>query len=291
MLVFDSDFLRKLERLELLARKLFRGLVRGEHDTARRGRGLEFSDFRRYQPGDDFRYIDWNIFSRLDRLVLKLYTAEEDQTLHLLLDASASMGVGTPAKFDYARRLAASLAYIGLNNLDRVSLQLFADTPGDGLPPLRTRQRITTVLEFLGTRQCAGRSALAPVMRAFAARTASPGLVAVVSDLQAMDDLGEGLDALRHRGHDVLLLHLLTEDELEPVLDGALTLMDAEDGAGLKVTVDAGLREIYQRHLQQWLHGIEDCCKRAGVEYLRASTAIPFEDVLLKYLRQGMHLR
>ena len=105
---FDGEFLRKVERLELVARKMFRGLVRGEHAARRRGHGLEFADFRGYRPGDDFRHIDWNIYSRLDQLFLKLHAAEEDVTLHLLVDASASMGFGEPSKFDHARKLAAA---------------------------------------------------------------------------------------------------------------------------------------------------------------------------------------
>ena len=140
-LLFDGEFLRKLERLELLARKMFRGQLRGERATPRRGRGLEFTDFRRYRPGDDVRHIDWNIFSRLDRLFLKLYASEEDVCLHLLLDVSASMGYGQPPKFDHARRLAAALAYIGLANLDRVSMSTFADGALGYLPPMKARSR------------------------------------------------------------------------------------------------------------------------------------------------------
>lgn len=290
-LVFDGDFLRKLERLELLARKVFRGLLKGEHTTLRRGRGLEFSDFRRYQPGDDFRYIDWNIFSRLDRLVLKLYTADEDVTLYVLVDASASMNFGTPLKFDHARRLAASLAYIGLNNLDRVVLRLFAGELGAGLPPLRTRRRIRTVLDFLGRQQAAGATGFGAALRDFAARASSPGLVAVVTDLLGMEDVEIGLDALRHRGHDVVLLQVLCEEDIEPSLDGALRLVDAEHGEDLKVTVDAELRELYGRRLRERLQRFEAYCRKSGVEYLRTSTAIPFEDVLLRYLRQGVRLR
>ena len=290
-LVFDSEFLRKLERIELLARKVFRGQVRGEHSTQRRGHGLEFTDFRRYQAGDDFRYIDWNIFSRLDRLVLKLYTAEEDVTLYLLVDASASMGFGTPLKFDYARRLTAALAYIGLNNLDRVVLHCFGDDLGAGLGPLRTRRHLTTVLDFLTAQTCHGPSAFTTALREFAVRARGPGLVVVVSDLLGTRDLQPGLDALRRRGHDVVLLQVLAEDEVEPGLDGVLRLIDAEDDSELKVTVDAELRELYQRRLRDWLQAFEACCLKTGVEYLRSSTAIDFEDLLLRYLRQGRHLR
>ena len=290
-LVFDGEFLRKLERLELLARKVFRGLVRGEHPTARRGHGLEFTDYRRYQPGDDFRYIDWNIFSRLDRLVLKLFTSEEDATLHLLVDASASMGFGDPSKFDYARRLAASLAYIGLNNLDRVVLHAFADGLVTGLPPQKSRKRINTVLDFLAAQRCTGSTNFAPTLRDLAARSPSPGLVAVITDLLGVDDLEIGLDALRHCGHDVMVIQVLAEEDIDPPLAGALRLVDAEDGRELKITVDAELRELYRRRLQDYLDRAEGYCRRTGIEYLRVSTATPFEDVMLRYLRQGMHLR
>ena len=154
--LFDAEFLRKLERLELLANKIFRGLIRGEHATPRRGRGIEFADFRRYRPGDDLRYIDWNIFARLDRLFLKLYASEEDLTLHVLLDVSASMDFGTPRKFDYARKLAAALAYIGLHSSDRVAIGVFADMLGARLPTLKTRHQMATVLDFLTARHSGG---------------------------------------------------------------------------------------------------------------------------------------
>jgi uncharacterized protein (DUF58 family) len=290
-LVFDGEFLRKLERLELLAKKIFRGLLRGEHTTPRRGRGLEFSDFRRYQPGDDFRYIDWNIFSRLDRLFLKLYASEEDVALHLLLDTSASMGFGEPLKFDYARRLAAALAYIGLNNLDRVGLTAFADGLGASLTPLTAKRQMASLLEFLLKLRCESTTRFGLALREFASRTRNAGLVIVITDLLGGDDAQLGLEALRHRGHDVVVLQLLSEDEIEPPIDGALRLVDAEDGSELRVTVDSNLRDLYRARLQAYLDDLQRYCRKAGVDYLRASTAIPFEDVVLKYLRQGTYLR
>ncbi len=286
-LVFDAEFLRKLERLELLAKKIFRGLIRGEHSTPRRGRGLEFSDFRRYRPGDDLRYIDWNIFARLDRLFLKLYTSEEDLTLHLLLDSSASMDFGDPPKFDYARKLAAALAYIGLSNLDRVGLSVFADNLGAKLPALKTKHHMSAVLEFLVETPSGGGTDFARSLREFAARNQNPGLVVVITDLLGGSNAQSGLDALRFGGHELMVVQLLAEEEIEPPLAGALSLVDAEDGTELKVTVDAELRRLYQVRLQTSLAEVESYFRRSGVEYLRASTAIPFEDVVLKYLRQG----
>lgn len=285
--LFDDEFLRKLGQIDLVARKLFRGQLRGEHSTPRRGRGLEFADFRRYGAGDDFRHIDWNIFSRLDRLFVKLYASEEDITLHVLIDASASMGFGAPEKFDHARRIAAALACIGLNNLDRVSLCAFADGLGESLPGLRTRRHIPALLAFLRALRCAGGTRYARALRDFAARARGPAVVVVISDLLAGDDHEAGLDALRARGHEVAVVQLLSEEEIAPPLDGALRLLDAEDGQSLRISVDAGLRALYQRRLALRLQRIEACCLRRGMEYLRASTAIAFEDVVLKYLRQG----
>jgi len=290
-LLFDAEFLRKLERLEVLANKIFRGLIRGEHATPRRGRGIEFADFRRYRPGDDLRYIDWNIFARLDRLFLKLYTSEEDLTLHVLLDASASMDFGDPRKFDYARKLAAALAYIGLSSLDRVRLGVFADSLGAKLPVLKTRQQMATVLDFLAARQSGGSTDFARSLKAFATRNPNPGLVVLITDLLGGSGAQPGLDALRHGGHDLMVVQLLAEQEIDPPLDGALILTDAEDGSDLKVTVDAELRQLYKDRLGRSLEEVETYCRRCGCEYLRASTAIPFEDVMLKYLRQGRFWR
>ena len=289
--VFDADFLRKLERLELLANKIFRGLLRGEHTTTRRGRGLEFSDFRRYRPGDDFRHIDWNIYSRLDRLFLKLYAAEEDLTLHLLLDTSASMGFGEPLKFDYCRRLAAALGYIGLSNLDRVGITTFSAELSECLPPLKAKHHMATLLDFLRQLKCGNETRFANPLSEFAARQRNPGLIILLSDLLGSDDVQYGLEALRQRGHDVVVVQLLAEEEIEPPLEGALNLVDAEDNSELKVTIDAELRRLYHSRLEHLLNEIEQYCRRRGIDYLRASNAIPFEDVVLKYLRQGSYLR
>ena len=289
--LFDGEFLRKLERLELYARKLMRGLLRGEHTTARRGRGLEFSDFRHYRPGDDFRHIDWNIYSRLDQLFLKLHTADEDLTLHLIVDTSASMEFGEPSKFDQARRVAAALAYIALRNLDRVGVSAFAGALGASLPPMKARQQTARLLTFLGGLRCGGETHFGAALRDFAARTRTPGLVVLISDLLGTEAVRDGIEALLHGGHDVVVIQLLAEMEIDPPLAGALRLVDAETGEELAVTVDGELRRLYKLRLERHLGEVESLCRRRGVEYLRASTAIPFEDVVLKYLRQGAHLQ
>ena len=290
-LVFDSEFLRKLERLELVARKVFRGLLRGEHTTHRRGRGLELSDFRRYRPGDDFRHIDWNIFSRLDMFFLKLYASDEDMALHLLLDTSASMDFGTPGKFDYARRLVVALGFIGLNNLDRVGVATFSERLGPRLPALKAKHGMAALVRFVAGLHTGQRTRFEASLAEFANAARSPGLVVVVSDLMGGDDAQAGLEALRRRGHEVVVLQVLSEEEIDPPLDGALRLIDAEEGGAFEVTVDAELRALYRRRLGRHLDDIERYCRSHDIDYLRTSTAIAFEDVVLKYLRQGANLR
>jgi len=289
--LFDDAFLRKLERLDLLARKIFRGQLRGEHTTPRRGRGIEFSDFRRYRPGDDIRYIDWNIYSRLDRLFLKLYATEEDISLHVLMDTSASMAIGSPAKFDHARRIGAALAYIGLNNLDRVSFTAFSANLGANTPPLKTRHHMPSLLSLLENLPCTGRTNFGVCLREFAIRARHPGIVVLISDLLGDDGLQVGIEALRGRGHDVFVLQLLAEEEVDPPLDGAMHLVDSESGTAINVTVDEQLRTLYRAQLQQRLSKLEQYFLRRGIEYLRTSTAINFEDVVLKYLRRGALLK
>jgi len=289
--VFDERFLRKLERLELVARKIFRGLMRGEHTTRRRGRGLEFSDFRGYRPGDDFRHIDWNIYSRLDQLFLKLHALEEDVTLHLIVDTSASMGFGEPSKFDQARRLAAAFAYVALHNFDRVGVSAFAEGSGATLPPIKARHHMASLLAFLEDLSCTGATRFTPALRAFAMRTKNPGLVTLISDLLGAEDAEEGIEALRNRGHDIVVSQLLAESDIDPTLDGALRMVDSETADEFDVTVDEELRRHYRDRLDRYLKEVERFCSQRGLEYFRASTAIPFEDVVLKYLRQGTHLK
>jgi uncharacterized protein (DUF58 family) len=290
-LLFDGEFLRKLAELELLARKIFRGLLRGERTTPRRGRGLEFFDFRHYLPGDDFRHIDWNAYSRLDQLFVKLHASEEDMTLHLVIDTSASMAFGEPSKFDHARRLAAALACIALNNLDRVGVSAFAAELGASLPALRARHHVARLLEFLRGLPCSGATRFGAPLREFSTRVRHPGLVILVSDLLGAEDAEDGLEALRHGGHDLVVIHLLAESEIDPPLAGALRMVDAETGDEVDATVDRELVALYHGRLERRLAELESFCRRRGVEYLRASTAIAFEDVVLKYLRQGAHLR
>jgi uncharacterized protein (DUF58 family) len=288
--LFDAEFMRKLETLRFLARKVFRGQSHGDRTTLRRGMSLEFSDYRRYHAGDDFRYVDWNVYSRLDQLFLKVFTAEEDLTVHLLVDTSESMRVGDPPKLDYAKRVAAALSYIGLSSLDRVGVVSFADELGVPQPPQRGRQQIFTMFRYFDTLESHGGTNLERVLRTYATHSRKSGLAIVISDLFDPEGYARGLEALAYNHFDVLLVQLVADAELQPQLDGALRLHDIESGQQQRLTVNRRLLELYRQKLAEYFAEIELFCMQRNIEYLRASTTVPFEDLVLQYLRRGFYL-
>jgi uncharacterized protein (DUF58 family) len=290
--LFDSAFLRTLERLSFIARRIYRGDTRGAHASPRRGTSLDFADYRTYQPGDDFRAIDWSIFGRLDRLFVRLYAEEEDLTVHVLLDASGSMAFGSPPKIDYARRLAAALGYVGIGSLDRVGVTTFAAGISGALAPRRGRAQLFHLLEYMDRVNSGGRTDIARSLEDYARRSRNPGLAIVISDLldDSLEGYRRGLRALLFHDFEVVLVHVLDQEEIAPREDGALRLTDMETGQVLSLTVDRTLRDAYRERLDGFFGGVEDFCLKNGVEYLRAATIVPFEEVVLRYLRQGAHL-
>jgi len=289
--LFDREFLKRLDELSIVSRRVSMGHAKGERRTFRKGSGLEFTDYRPYAVGDDLRYVDWNIYSRLERLVLKLYVEEEDLCLHLLVDGSASMGFGQPPKLDYAVRVAAALGYIGLANLERVALGVLTSDVTRALRPLRGRGQIMPIFEFLSSLEAGGSTALNRCLARYALRSRTPGVAVVLTDLLDPGGYADGLKALLQRGFEVVLLHIVSEDELNPGLQGDLTLVDAEGGSTREVSVDRWALERYQERLRQHFEDAERLCARHGIDYLRTSTAVPFEDLVLHHFRRGGFLR
>jgi uncharacterized protein (DUF58 family) len=290
-LLFDTDFLKKLELLRLTSNRIYHGQGRGEHSTVKMGTSLEFSDYRNYQVGDDFRYIDWNIFSRLDRLFLKVFTAEEDLSIHILLDISQSMLYGDPPKIDYARRIAAALGYIGLSNLDRVGITTFAANIQDSMMPRRGRDHFLSLLNYCERITCGSETDFNRSLMEYSFRSRRAGLAIVISDLLDPKGVERGLDALRFARYDVLLVQILDEEEIRPTYTGPVRLRDLETNQEQRLTIDELLLTRYRERVQKWCSQIEDFCLKSQIEYLRASTLIPFEDLILKYLRHGVHLQ
>ncbi|MFQ5801376.1 MAG: DUF58 domain-containing protein [Candidatus Methylomirabilales bacterium] len=281
----DPAFLQRLEHLSFVVRRVLGGKVRGERRGPRRGVGVEFHDFRAYVPGDDIRYLDWNVYGRLERLVLKLFVEEEDLCLHLLLDGSASMGFGTPVKFDYALRAAAALGYIALTSHERVAVGLFNEGVEASFGPVRGKGRIVPLLDFLSGLSCQGETRFATAVREYLQKIRTADLVMVVSDLLA-SGFEAGLDLLISRRCDLVLLHMVTPQEMDPPFAGEVILQDAETGEVREVPGEAALGQ-YRKNLQAFFDRVEGFCRRRGIDYLRFSTAVPLEDLVLRHLRIG----
>jgi len=285
--LLDPAFLQRLDALSLVSRRRVRGGQRGERRSVVRGRGIEFDDYRAYEPGDDYRYIDWNIASRLDRLFVKLFSEEEDLDVHLLVDTSRSMAAGTPSKLALAKRLAAAIGYIGLVNLDRVAVGAFASGPGPRLSRLRGRGRAFDLLRFLDAVRPDGATDLGAALRRTLDESPRRGLLVVISDLLDPRGYEDGLLRARHRRMQTFVIHVLAEEELNPRLSGELRLVDAETGQAVELTIDADALRAYAAARDAYLDGLQRFCFRHGIDYLRTTSAVPADALVLRYLRQG----
>jgi uncharacterized protein (DUF58 family) len=285
---FSNAFLMQLERLTFVSKRSHVGAVKGERKSPRRGSSVEFADYRPYEVGDDLRYVDWNAFARLNRLYLKVFIDEEDLCVHLILDASGSMDYGTPNKFRYAMRLAAALAFIGFVSLERVGVAAFRDRVAEGWLPTRGRNQFLPIQEFLAGLTPGGGTAFNDSLRQYAQRAKDAGVAVVISDFLDPAGYATGLRALLERRFDVHVLHLLSPDELRPVLGGDLELVDAETGEVREVSVDAEALRAYERQLGAFISGIEGFCRGHELSYVRISTDMPVEDVLLRRLKGSL---
>ena len=289
---FDADFLKKLERLHLIAKRLDWAGAKGEHASSRKGYSLEFSDYRRYQRGDDLRYVDWNIYRRLDRLLLKVFTAEEEMNIYLLVDTSGSMACSASAaevesgKIGYAKKVAAALGYIGLKNLDRVGGAAFSSTLQAPLELGRGRTQILRLFGFLNRLSCAGPTDLRAAISRFTAVFPHPGLAVVVSDLFDPAGWRAAVEELARKKYQILVIHILDEEELQPGFSGDLALVDAEGSRERRLFVDAELARRFQEELASYFRDIESACASLGIDYLRTTTRVPFDEFVLKSLRQ-----
>lgn len=283
---FDTDFLRKLERLHLVAKRLSWAAMKGEHAVSRKGFSLEFSDYRRYQPGDDLRYVDWNIYRRLERLLVKVFTAEQEMNIYLLVDTSRSMAEGTPTKLDYAKKVAAALGYIGLKNLDRVGGAAFSAALQKPLTLGRGRKQILSLFSFLSRLAASGETDLHAAAHLFTNWFPHPGFVVIVSDLFDPAGWRRALEELSAKGHQVLVIHIVDELELHPKARGDVALVDIESGRERKYFLDDDLVRRFQSELAKYFKEIESLCSSRRIDYLRTSTQIPFDEFVLQTLRQ-----
>ncbi len=283
--IFSSEFLAQLERLSLLSRRVFRGRVRGERRSPRRGHSVEFCDYRAYGVGDDLRYVDWNIYGRLDRLHVKLFVDEQDLCLHLLLDASASMDFGAPTKLEYGARLAAALGFIGLVSMERVGVGVLRERVAEGWPPTRGRNQVMNLFDFLGRVRPAGGTTLNDGLQNYARRAREPGLAVVISDLLDPGGFEAGVRALLEHRFDVHLIHVLAPEEMNPELAGDFRLVDSETGEVRELSVDGDAIRAYRERLRQFLERVEAFSRARELGYHRVTVDTSVEEFVLSQIR------
>jgi uncharacterized protein (DUF58 family) len=289
---FDERFLRKLESLAIITRRsrVSFGQIRAERRSRRVGAGIEFADHRDYTPGDDLRYLDWNLYGRMQRLLVRLFEEDEDLSIYVLLDASASMGTGAPTtKLDLAMQVGAALGYVGLANLDRVSVLPLTSTLADGLPLVRGKAHILPWLRFLNGVQAAGHTALAQCMRDFLRRHRGRrrGLVILISDFYDPIGYREALDLLRYNHFETVVVQVSAPEEVRPQLRGDVTIRDVETGEERELTVSPGMLDEYRRRHAALLRGLEGYCRERGIPCFPIVSDAAFDEVVLRVFRAG----
>jgi uncharacterized protein (DUF58 family) len=288
--LFDETFMRRLERLSLVARRVRAGRGRGERRSTKRGASVEFADYRDYRPGDDLRRLDWRVYARLERPFIKLFEEEEDQTVHLVLDASASMAWPEAEternKWHFGCKLIAALGYIALAGGDRLTVSLLRDSASHTWGPHRGRGRIHGLLEQLAGTTAGGSTELNGALRQLAMARLRPGLLFLISDFFAPTGYEPGLAALGQSGHEINILHLLSPDEVDPGLAGDLRLTDVETGQSQEITIDPAMRRLYRQRFAAWRDGLERHCFGRDMNYVTLETSLAFDAVILGFLRQ-----
>ena len=287
--LFDEDFLMRLGRLRVLAKRMAGRLSAGMRRSVRLGDGLEFADHRAYSAGDDIRFVDWPYYARMEKLLLRLFHQQSEAEVAILLDRSASMAPpGQQQKFRYALRAAAALAYLAMAGLDRVTLQPFGEQLDKPMKTLRSTSQVLQVLDFLSAVEASGRTALAGCIEHFVRRGGPPATVFVICDL--MDCAGELSGALAHlkqRSCDITVLHVYSRQEAEPRLAGAVLLDCAETGRQMPLEATEAVLESYRRRWNGFQAGCERTCGSHGVTYIASPTDLPFEKLILTTLRQA----
>lgn len=303
--LLTPELLRRLEQFQLLAARRAKSSSKGERRSKARGQSVEFADHRNYVPGDDFRYLDWNLYGRLDRLFLKLYEEERELPVRIFLDASESMTFGEPRKFDFARQVAAAIGYVALCGFDRVSVIPFpnaergarnAETGNPTSEELAARGALRSVrgkkssMQFfqnLNALTAGGGADLNEALRRGALEARHTGLAVVLSDFLDPAGYETGLTALVSRGFQVNIVQILAPEELAPTTFGDLRLVDSESGGLQEVTFGRYRMKSYQQTVQNFIQRLREFSTKRGINFSMAASNMDLQDLLLKQLRKS----
>jgi len=286
----DPAIVARLAHLDVRARLVVEGFIAGMHRSPFHGFSVEFAEHRPYMPGDPLKNLDWKVLAKSDRYLVKQYTEETNLRAHLLLDLSGSMGFRSEraslSKLEYARSLAAALAYLMLGQQDAVGVMLFAEHPLQYVPPRSVRSHLDVVLKCLSQGVAAGRTKLGPALHELAERIKRRGLVVLLSDLlDTPAEVLSGLQHFRHRNHEVIVFHILDPDEIDFPYTDASTFVDLETGAQL-TTEPWEIAARYREQLGAWRDRYSRACREQRVDYVPLDTRTPFDRALLAYLEK-----
>ncbi len=298
--LLTPELLRRLEQFQLLAARRAKSSSRGERRSRARGQSVEFADHRNYVLGDDLRYLDWNLFGRLDRLFLKLYEEERELPVRIFLDASESMTFGEPRKFDFARQIAAAVGYVALCGFDRVTVQVFPDLTSaeantknqelaarGGLRSVRGKKSSLEFFRNLSQLTASGAVDLNQALRRGALEARQAGVAVVLSDFLDPAGYETGLSALVARGFQVSAVQILAPEELAPTTFGDLRMVDAESGDEREVTFGKYRLKAYQQTVQNFIQRMKEFSATRGINFFSVSSDTSLEQLLLKQLRES----
>lgn len=292
MALLTPALLRRLEQFQLLAQRRAKSSLKGERRSRARGQSVEFADYRNYVAGDDFRYLDWNLYGRLDRLFLKLYEEERELPVHVFLDASESMSFGEPRKFLFAQQIAAAVGYVALCGFDRVTVSLFPDQPDQAavraaLRSIRGRKSALQFFRNLDQVAPGGPADFNLALRRAALEARHTGLAVVLSDFLDPGGYEGGLMALVGRGFQVSAVQILAPEEVAPLTYGDLRLVDAETGAQQEVTFGRYRLKAYQQTVENFCQRLREFCQARGIHLFRTRSDASLEQLLLRQLREA----
>ena len=292
--VLDPEVVARLGHLDVRARVVVEGFIAGMHRSPFHGFSVEFAEHRPYMPGDPLKNLDWKVWARSDRLLVKQYTEETNLRCHLVLDLSGSMAFQSPraamSKIEYARSLSAALAYLMLQQQDAVGALLFADHPLRFVPARAVRSHLDVILRTLAEVEPQGRTRLGPALHELAERIKRRGLVVLCSDLMDRpSDVLLGLQHFRHRHHEVVVFHILDPDEIEFPYTDTATFVDTESGERI-TTEPWEIAKRYRQRLEDWSDQYRRACRENRIDYVRLDTRTPFDQALLAYLEKRTRL-
>ena len=281
------DVVQQIARLDLRAKFIVKGFLQGLHASPFHGFSVEFSEHRRYAPGDDPKDIDWLIYAKTDKHYIKKYEAETNITGYLVIDASASMGYTYRqqlTKLDYSISLAAALCWLMVHQQDPCGLMVFGEKLQASLPARSRRSQISEVLSLLAKLKPTGNSEIAASLVQIGAMLRHRSLLMVFSDLLAEPAaIRDALLRLRHRSHDIILFHVLDEAEVRFPFEGMVELTEPESGQRMVVDADAA-RQGYVSGVEQFRAEYRETCQQAGIDYVPLDTSMPFDTALMEYL-------